>query len=160
MSNLMNATFEISQSFCLGGEYSWRLKDAEIRYRGTREFKELIVGRIPAPEWQVERFVAALDLLDVWNWRNNYQPDDIGHLVLDGGWWSFNAVIGVRSIKAAGVNAYPSYADPQQTTTDEARFRLLCAALYDCFYIDGAIRSAKRQAEIGKQIQVEREANS
>ncbi|WP_254512968.1 hypothetical protein [Anatilimnocola floriformis] len=155
-----NSKFELAERLCFHGEYSWRLKDGELRYRGTDYFKDLIVGRIPASNQQVEKFVVALQLLDVWNWRTDYNPNDIGHEVLDGGVWFFNIEIDGRSHKAAGVNAYPSYADPRKTSTDQERFRLLCAALYDCFYIDGAIQSAQRQAEIAKQIQTQPNLNS
>ena len=77
---------------------------------------------------------------------------------MDGGYWWFKVEIDGRSIKAGGANAYPSYEDARLSSGDEERFRLLKAALYEVFSIEGFIEMARRQAERSKQIESERES--
>ena len=156
MSTLLNARFELGENQCFQGEYSWRLKDGELRYRGTGHYQGLIDGRISASERQVQRFAAVLDLLTVWEWRRDYEPEDVGHTVLDGGIWWFNAELNGRSVRAAGNNAYPTYEDPKLTTTDEERFALLRKGLYDAFSIEAYIVAAQRQAEYRQQVERDR----
>ena len=160
MSLLSLSKFELGERRCFAGEYSWRLKDGELRYRGSKHYEGLIVGRIPVTEVRIQKFAAALDLLDVWHWRNDYHPHELGVEVMDGGSWSFKAEISGRTINAAGCNAFPAFEDARLSTCNEERFRLLKAAFYDAFQIDGFIYAAQRQAEIAKQIQAERDANS
>lgn len=142
--------FELGFSLELGGQYSWRLKEGELRYRGIREFAGLIEGRIPVSDGQIERFVAALDLLDSWNWRDDYHPQDVQMEVMDGGHWWFKAKLHDRVCNTAGENAYPSYHDPRQTTLNPERFELLRAGLYEAFQIEHFIYQARwrqQQAE-------------
>ena len=42
---------------------------------------------------------------------------------LDGSYWTFTASFGSYSCNAAGENAYPSIADPEQTTIDNYGLR-------------------------------------
>lgn len=158
MSERSNAKFELGEFWFFGGEYSWRLKDGELRYRGTESFKDLIIGRIPVTANRVQKFASALDLLAVWSWRDDYDPQDLGHVCMDGGYWWFKAEINGRSIRARGANSYPSYEDARLTSCDEERFGLLKTALYEAFTIDGFIEMARRQAERAKQIESERES--
>jgi hypothetical protein len=150
---LTNARFELAERRCFQGEYSWRLKEGELRYRGTKHFQSLFNGRIPVTEEMLQKFIAALDLVEVWDWRGDYSPGDIELAVLDGGDWLFKAEIDGRSVKASGDNAYPAYENAQQTTCEEQRFRLLKAALYDAFSIDVYIGAFQRQAELASKIQ-------
>lgn len=147
---MIDPCFELGFSLELGGQYSWRLKEGELRYRGTREFAGLIEGRIPVSDGQIERFVAALDLLDTWNWRDDYHPQDVQMAVMDGGHWWFKAKLHDRVCHSAGENAYPSYHDPRQTTLNPERFDLLRAGLYETFQIEHFIYQARwrqQQAE-------------
>ncbi|MBL8870114.1 MAG: hypothetical protein JNK90_10000 [Planctomycetaceae bacterium] len=143
----MIETFTLNERFALGGEYTWRLKDGEIRFRGSRQFASLVNQRIPAPEQQVDAFRDALDLLDVWSWRNDYGPEDVGYAVLDGSAWTFEAAYAGRQCKCGGANGYPSFADASKTTTDPGRFACLVAAMYACFSIDAYIHIAAHQRQ-------------
>ena len=83
--------FELGENIHRFGHYSWRLKDGQIRYRGTWSFRGRISQPIASDEFKLKRFVAALDLLDVWNWKSVYSSDDTDWLVFDGGIWWFKA---------------------------------------------------------------------
>jgi hypothetical protein len=144
---MVYSSFELGESSFLCGGYSWRLKDGELRYRGDGDFAALIIGRIPVKEEQIMRFIAALDLLDVWRWRTDYDPGDVGVMVDDGGNWWFSAKLGNRECKCRGSNAFPSYGDVTATSLSGERFTLLTASLYDVFAIEGHIHSARLHTE-------------
>jgi hypothetical protein len=139
----MQRTFRLTEQFAFGSQYSLRLKDAEIRFRGARDFEGLVMRRIPASDAQVDEFFSALELIQVWEWRSDYDPSDVGEAVDDGSSWSFIASDGERQCRCGGVNAHPSFADHKVTTVDRGRFALLRAALYDCFGIEGYIQQAR-----------------
>ena len=143
----MLPTFTLTEQYALGGEYTWRLKESQIRYRGSHQFAGLVNQRIPASDWQINTFNDALNLLDVWSWRDDYDPKDVGFVMIDGSAWSFTAAIGHQECKCAGANGYPSFAAISQTTTDRGRFAMLLAAMYACFDIDTFIHVAKHQRE-------------
>jgi hypothetical protein len=56
-----------------------------------------------------------------------------------------------KNCRCGGVNAYPSFADVNLTTTDRGRFALLGAAMYACFGIEGYIFQARRLVELEAQ---------
>lgn len=143
----MPSSFTLSEQFALGGDFTWRLKDSEIRCRGSGEYAQIVNQRIPVSDERVVAFKDALDLLDVWSWRNDYDPDDVGFMTDDGSSWSFAASIDGRECKCGGVNAYPAFGDASKTTTDRGRYALLLAAMYACFDIDTYIQIAKHQRE-------------
>jgi hypothetical protein len=147
----MQPTFRLTEQFAFGSQYSWRLKDSEIRFRGSGDYECLVNRRIPASDAQVKEFSAALELIQVWDWRSDYDPSDVGVTVQDGSSWSFVASDGRRECRCGGMNAYPSFADPTRTTTDQGRFALLRAALYDCFAIESYIQQARLFGEISKK---------
>lgn len=139
----MPPSFTLTEQFAFGSQYSWRLKDSEIRFRGSGDYDGLVLGRIPASDVQVASFLAALELIQVGEWRNDYNPDEIGVEVCDGSAWAFSAEIEGRNFHCSGANGYPSFINPKQTTTNRGRFALLQAAFYDCFAIDAYIHQAK-----------------
>lgn len=139
----MSPSFMLAEQSAFGSSYSWRLKESEIRFRGAGDFEHLVRRRIPASEQQIASFFAALDLIQVWDWRPDYDPDDVGVTVDDGSCWSFVASLGSRQCRCGGVNAYPSFGDPKVTTTNRGRFALLHAAMYECFGIEGYIHEAR-----------------
>ncbi len=100
--------FTLTERFALGGDYSWRLKDSQIRYRGSERFANQVLQRIPVTPSQVNDLIALLDLLDVWNWSSKYDFFDAGCMVEDGSTWTFDASIDGRSCRSGGGNAYPS----------------------------------------------------
>jgi hypothetical protein len=87
----MPPSFTLTEQFAFGSSYSWRLKESEIRFRGAGDFEHLVRRRIPASEQQVASFFAALDLIQVWGWRSDYDPSDLGVMIEDGSSWSFVA---------------------------------------------------------------------
>src|SRR5579871_5759738 len=115
----MPASFTLTEQFAFGSQYSWRLKESEIRFRGSGEYQRLVLQRIAVSVEQVASFFAALDLIEVWDWRNDYDPEDVGVTVLDGSAWSFVASFEGRDCRCGGVNAYPSFSDVNLTTTDQ-----------------------------------------
>lgn len=143
----MLPTFTLRETFKRGGGFTWRLKDSEIRFRGSGAYAKLVTQRIPARSGQVANFVSALNLLEVWSWRNDYNPEDIGWMTLDGSAWSFAALIGGSECRCGGANAYPAFGDVSQSSLQQERYALLLAALYDCFDIDAYIRRAKHQRQ-------------
>lgn len=139
-------TFTLQEDFALGGGFTWRLKDSEIRYRGSGAYSQLVNQRIPANDDRIANFHDALDLLDVWSWRDDYDPEDVGFVTMDGSSWRFAVSIDDRNCKCGGNNAYPAFIDPRQTTTDRGRYALLIAAMYACFDIDTYIHIANHQS--------------
>jgi hypothetical protein len=145
----MQPTFTLSERSAFGSEYTWRLTVSEIRFRGSGDYERLVTQRIPASDEQIEAFFSALELIQVWDWRSDYDPEDVGATVDDGSSWSFIASDGPRQVRCGGVNAYPSYADARQTSLDGGRFTLLRAAMYECFGIETYIYLAKRATNGG-----------
>lgn len=146
-SEANQASFTLTEQYALGGAYTWRLKEGEIRYRGSDEFARLVNQRIPASDEQIAAFNDALELLDVWSWRDNYDPGDVGFATSDGSAWSFAASIESRECKCGGANGYPSFADASKTTIDRGRFAMLLAAMHACFDIETFIHVAKHQRQ-------------
>ena len=143
----MQPSFTLTEEFAFGSRYSWRLKEGEIRFRGTGDYERLVLRRIPASEEQIAEFLAALELIRVWEWRSDYDPNDVGSATEDGSAWFFSASFGGRNCRCGGANGYPSFADPKQTTTGRrGRFVLLQAAMYHCFGIEVYIHQAKQFA--------------
>ena len=146
MQRTFTLTFTEVLAFWSG--YSWCLKESKIRFHGTGNFEHLVTPRIPASNAQVDEFFSALDLIQVWDWRSDYDPTDLGAMVDDGSSWSFIASDGERQCRCGGVNAHPSFVDHTVSTLDRGRLALLHAALYDCFGIERYIHPAKR-AQLG-----------
>jgi hypothetical protein len=147
----MQLTFTLTEHSASGSRYSWRLKESEIRFRGSGDYEGLVTRRIPAWDAQVQEFFSALELIQVWDWRSDYDPSDVGVIVEDGSSWSFIASDGLRECRCGGVNAYPRFANPKLTTTDRGRFALLHAAMYDCFGIEGYIQQTRLFREVSRQ---------
>jgi hypothetical protein len=52
----MQLTFTLTEQHAFGSQYSWWLKESEIRFRGTGDFERLVTQRIPASAAQIEEF--------------------------------------------------------------------------------------------------------
>ena len=139
----MISSFRLSEEFFLGGKYVWRLKESQIRFRGSGEFAQLVDQRITASEKQVAAFEDALELLDIWSWRNDYESKDVGCITDDGSVWTFSASINGAEVNCGGANAYPAFRDAKITTVDRGRFAMLTAAMYACFDIERYIHIAQ-----------------
>ena len=131
-------SFELAEDATFIGTTSWRLKRNHIRFRGTNgEGNPLpAVQPIAASEIQIARFVAALDFLDVWSWKDSYNPEECGYTVCDGMSWSFKASIDGKVCNSSGSNAYPSFSDPQVASLDSERYGFLVFAFQSSFAID------------------------
>ena len=127
--------FELVERHALAGVSSWRLKDGQIRRRGCDPGRP--GGRIEVARERIDQFVAALNLLEVWEWRQDYDPAECGYEVCDGFGWKFTALIDGRTCLAAGANAFPSYADVTKASLDVERYGLLLAAMRQVFGIEG-----------------------
>lgn len=137
-------SFDISERYELGEHaWSWRLKEQEIRFRGAGRYSQLVSQRIPASESQVDSIIHAFDLLQVWQWRSDYDPQDVDVAVCDGSSWTFNVAFNGKTHRAAGFNAYPSFADPAETSLSRDRFDLHVAAIYSTFNIDYYIERSR-----------------
>ena len=143
----MNATFTLRTESERQGDQTWRLKEGQIRFRGTKSYQNLVVQRVPASIEQIQQFSDAMDLLDVWRWRPNYHSEEAGWRVLDGGTWSFKAEFHGRIICCEGEEGYPSFGDPLQVSINLSRFGLLIAAMYDVFAIEPLIAKARKMAD-------------
>jgi len=144
---LMTTSFTLQEEFALGGGFTWRLKESEIRYRGSGKYSQLLNQRIPASDQRIADFIDALTLLDVWSWRNDYDPEDVGFVTMDGSSWRFAIRIDDRECECGGRNAYPAFRNPRQTTTDRGRYAMLLAAMYACFDIETYIHIANHQRQ-------------
>jgi hypothetical protein len=80
----MTTSFTLQENFARGGGFTWRLKDAEIRYRGSGSYSQLINQRIPASHERIAEFIDAVSLLDVWSWRDDYNSEELGFMTLGG----------------------------------------------------------------------------
>lgn len=140
-------SFDISERDELGEHaWSWRLKEQEIRFRGAGRYSHLVTQRIPASETQINSIIHAFNLLDVWQWRNDYHPNDLDREVLDGASWAFNVAFNDQTNRSAGSNAYPAFSDPAETSLSRDRFDLLVAAVYSTFGIDYYIEQARQSS--------------
>ena len=61
---------------------------------------------------------------------------------MDGSTWMFSVMTEEHQFKCGGINAYPAFCDPLQTTLERERYALLLAAMYDSFNIDFYIQTA------------------
>ena len=132
------SSFELIEHHAFTGSFSWRLKGNHIRFRGRNSADDPLPAcqPIPARNEQIERLVAALDFLRVWEWRTDYNPMECGHTVCDGMSWSFKASIAGRECKSGGGNAYPSFADPTKSSMEPERYAFLVFALRSTFGIE------------------------
>jgi hypothetical protein len=143
----MPPSFTLSEVFALGGQCTWRLKDGEIRYRGSGDHERLVIQRIPASPKQIETFASALELLDVVSWLPEYSDYDAGWETEDGSAWTFTAKIGNVACHTGGSNAFPSFESPTKASIQRERFALLVSALYDAFEINAYVVLARRIRE-------------
>ena len=121
---VMNATFSLSETWQLGGDsFTWRLKDSEIRFRGSGRFAELVDKRIPASDESVRAFFEALNTLDVWSWRDDNALSETEYDCLDGSTWKFSTSLGSKICKTGGTNAYSSLDDPRKPHHGEGQGR-------------------------------------
>ena len=95
-------SFELIEDAAFTGSLSWRLKGNHIHFRGRNGNGAPLSPRrpVPARDKQIGKFVAALDFLQVWDWKSDYNPVECGDTVCDGMTWSFTALIhGRQNVK-------------------------------------------------------------
>lgn len=134
----VNASFKLEDNPVFGKRTSLRLKCNHIKFRGTEGEGAPLPKRqpLPARNIQLDRLVAALDFLDVWNWKPKYDTSELGGKVYDGRSWSFSASIAGRECNTGGDNAYPSFEDAQKTSYKAERYAFLIMAVKSAFAID------------------------
>ena len=137
--------FELCEQHAFTGSTSWRLKGGHIRFRGRNGSGEPLPAVQPAsaPQDRIESFIASLDLLDVWNWRPDYDPEECGDSVIDGMSWTIQGLIGGREINAGGGNAYPSFRDAAASSLDPERYAFLVLAFHRSFGIQFSPNSVR-----------------
>jgi hypothetical protein len=122
---------------------------------GTAIFtgKDIYRGRFPdrmtLRSETIEQLEGALMLLEVFDWRTTYQPEDVGSTVDDGGSWSLDASNRGRSVSSRGDNASPSYRSANETTLHEERYGLLREATFEAlrFSVPFGFKPNKLEAE-------------
>jgi hypothetical protein len=135
-------TFHLHEDRCFVGQLNWIRDETQLRFSGADALRHFGIFRnkhLPCvsctPE-QLSTFVDALNLLDVWSWRDTYRCEDVGSLIDDGYNWAFTAEFGDRRCNTAGYNAVPSLADPKSTSIHETgRYGLLVFAFCDIFRV-------------------------
>lgn len=110
--------FRISIGGFGGPRYEVRLVNGHLQYRT----EAINVSELLSPtekEW--ERFWAAAERCDLWNWAPRYDHRDI----CDGTQWEVEVVLETRSLRSSGSNAYPG----GDGTGYSKAFRLLLQAV-------------------------------
>ena len=79
----------------------------------------------------LEQLDGALTMLEVFDWRDAYRPEDVGSTVDDGGSWSIDVSNHGRSISSKGDNAWPSYKSADVTALHQERYGLLREAIFE-----------------------------
>ncbi len=130
-------SFRLEEDYVFGGRFVLQLDGHELTYKGTDDFDDPSITTTTVTDSHLLELSALLDLLDVWDWRNNYRSEDIGCYVDDGTSWDFAATIGSKTCRAAGCNAYPAFDTPNSTYRGEGRgrFDLLVTGLMAIFGI-------------------------
>lgn len=129
------STFELTVHVIFYGSFTWKLDRGLLCYRGTDGYHDPTMEPIPVSAEQIARFVELLDSLDVWHWKRDYEPEDIGYSVEDGGSWKFETRINGRTCQTAGTNAYPSLDDAAMTSLEPERFGRLLQGFEEIFRI-------------------------
>ena len=87
----------------LGGKLSVSYTSGKLYYECGHYRFEKVEYEPPAAAWTT--FWEAMDRLDVWSWKDRYEPVDF--VVLDGWSWSLNMKRGARHLTTSGSNATP-----------------------------------------------------
>lgn len=69
-------------------------------------------------------FWDAADFLDIWSWKNEYEP-----MGRDGLSWCLRVTFKNRTMDSSGANSYPAYSHPSNSSSDQERFGLFVFAL-------------------------------
>ncbi len=138
-----HSTFTLTEDRCFGSRFQWRLADGQLQFAGTDDmryfhpFRNQFMPCVSFDDAQLLQFRHALDLIDVWNWRPNYDPKDVGCRIDDGFEWEFTASFGDDRCSSRGTNAFPSLNDVQTTIASEnsGRYGVLIGTFCDIFRI-------------------------
>ncbi len=99
-SAVVPTRFRISIGGFGGPRYEVRLVNGRLQYRtDVTNLPEMLSPA--AKEW--ERFWAAAERCDLWNWAPRYDDPDI----CDGTQWEVEVMLGARRLRSSGSNAYP-----------------------------------------------------
>ncbi len=76
-----------------------------------------------------EAFWNAVEFLNVWHWKAQYDTRELGVGVCDGKGWKLQMQYLDHAVTTEGANAYPSFHSPDRTSLNEERFGLFLFAL-------------------------------
>ena len=132
-----------------GNLFDLRVDSGVATFAGT----DIYAGRFPEtttlrPE-TLQQLDGALTMLDAFDWRETYRPEDVGSTVDDGGSWSIDASNRGRSVSSTGHNAWPSYRSTDITALHEERYGLLREAIFAAlrFSVPFGFAPNKQEAE-------------
>lgn len=118
--------FEIIPAFGFGRRVeisSGNLLVDEVHFVGKRQTIRRRQRTPSDDDWML--FWKAVQFLDVWSWKREYSPEDIGRRVVDGICWKVELKYDGRVMSSQGCNAYPAFESVQMTSTESERFDFL-----------------------------------
>lgn len=133
----------------IGNLFDLRIDSGVASFKGSDIYSGRLPEKITLRPETLEQLDGALTMLEVFNWRDAYRPEDVGSTVDDGGSWSLDASNRGKSISSKGDNASPSYRSPDITTLHEERYGLLREAIFAAlrFSVPFGFTSNKQPAE-------------
>ena len=115
--------FSASIGGYMGPSYNVELTDDALVYkRMSMGYTEEEVAHIEPTDAEWTTFMAAIDELHIWDWKESY-PSPPG--MRDGTNWSLKLEVGERQLKSSGTNNYPA----AESKADEDLFDLFTNAL-------------------------------
>lgn len=93
---------------------------------------ELVAGsrlQVTTSNEDWEAFWNAVDFLNVWRWKAQYDTRELGVGVCDGKGWKLNMQHLGQAVTTGGANAYPSFLSSDRTSLHEERFGLFLFAV-------------------------------
>ncbi|MCW1926190.1 hypothetical protein OKA05_26770 [Luteolibacter arcticus] len=118
------------ESSWTGTMYDLIIGSDAVVFAGFETYRDRFPAKFSLREGSLERLEAALKLLELESWKASYRPEDVGSVVDDGGSWTLDFEFRDRRVLSNGVNAYPSFRYPAETSLHEERWHLLKEAVF------------------------------
>jgi hypothetical protein len=134
-----------------GNLFDLMIDSGVATFTGSDSYSGRFPEKITLRPETLEQLDGAITMLEVFDWRDAYRPEDVGSTVDDGGSWSLDASNHGKSISSKGDNASPSYRSSDMTTLHEERYGLLREAIFAAlrFSVPFGFTSNKQEAEQG-----------
>lgn len=110
--------------------YQVTLSNDVLRFLGCGRYEGKLREEIQIDQTKIERFLDALRLLEMKEWKNEY----ICEFTDDGEAWKFEALIDDKEFQTSGRNAYPAFKDPKEESDERDRLDLLIQTIETVFY--------------------------